>query len=199
MNPTQPRPVAHWDESKNCPTLHVASIHICPYKTVYFLIVPTARFLSAEEVADELGLHVRTIRAYIRDGRLRAARVGKQYRITRADLAAFVAGAGNTGDGSTDAQTARQPLREANVTGANVTEHSTVVVDLDNLEPGDWDRIATVLTAAVGGRDRRQPLRLTTAPGPDGRTLKVIAQGSISDTADVLILLRDLTEGGNFT
>ena len=125
--------------------------------------------------------------------------MGKQYRITRADLAAFVAGAGNTGDGSTDAQTARQPLREANVTGANVTEHSTVVVDLDNLEPGDWDRIATVLTAAVGGRDRRQPLRLTTAPGPDGRTLKVIAQGSISDTADVLILLRDLTEGGNFT
>jgi excisionase family DNA binding protein len=170
------------------------SIHIRPYNAVYFPIVPLTSFLSAEDVADELGLHVRTIRAYIRDGRLRAARVGKQYRITRADLAAFVAGAGTTGDGSTDAQTARQPLPDA-----TVNEHSTVVVDLDNLKPGDWDRVATVLTAAAGGRDRRQPLRLTTAPGPDGRTLKVIAQGSISDTADVLILLRDLTEGGNFT
>ncbi|WP_410908004.1 helix-turn-helix domain-containing protein, partial [Priestia sp. SIMBA_032] len=53
-------------------------------------------YLSADEVADELGLHVRTVRTYIRDGRLRAARVGKQYRITRADLAAFAAGAGNT-------------------------------------------------------------------------------------------------------
>ena len=56
-----------------------------------------------------------------------------------------------------------------------------------------------MLTAAVSGRDRRQPLRLTTAPSPDGRSLKVIAQGSISDTADVLILLRDLTDGGNFS
>ena len=116
----------------------------------------TSNYLSADEVADELGLHVRTVRAYIRDGRLRAARVGKQYRITRADLAAFAAGAGNTNPAPVAA-----PLPEA-----DVTEHSTVVVDLDNLKPGDWDRITTVLTAAVGGRDRGQPLRLTTAPEP---------------------------------
>jgi excisionase family DNA binding protein len=45
---------------------------------------------SAEEVAEQLGLHVRTVRGYVRDGRLRAVRIGKQYRITREDIEAFV-------------------------------------------------------------------------------------------------------------
>ncbi|MEE3921927.1 helix-turn-helix domain-containing protein [Micromonospora sp. BRA006-A] len=44
---------------------------------------------SVEQVADLLGLHVRTVRGYIRSGRLRATRIGKQYRIARADLDAL--------------------------------------------------------------------------------------------------------------
>ena len=44
---------------------------------------------SAEQVADILGLHVRTVRGYVRDGRLPAVRMGKQYRITERDLKAF--------------------------------------------------------------------------------------------------------------
>ncbi|HEX2286751.1 MAG TPA: helix-turn-helix domain-containing protein, partial [Mycobacterium sp.] len=45
---------------------------------------------SAEDVAQRLGLHVRTVRGYVRDGRLKAVRIGKQYRIRHADLEAFV-------------------------------------------------------------------------------------------------------------
>ena len=41
---------------------------------------------SIWEVADLLGLHVRTVRNYVRDGRLKAVRIGKQYRIAREDL-----------------------------------------------------------------------------------------------------------------
>src|SRR6266576_1214083 len=44
---------------------------------------------SVDQVANRLGLHVRTIRNYVRDGRLKAVRIGKQYRITREDLEAF--------------------------------------------------------------------------------------------------------------
>ncbi|MEU8263779.1 helix-turn-helix domain-containing protein [Micromonospora sp. NPDC048999] len=38
-------------------------------------------YRSLDQVAGLLGLHVRTVRGYVRDGRLRAARVGRQYRI----------------------------------------------------------------------------------------------------------------------
>ena len=42
--------------------------------------------ISVEQVAELLGLHVRTVRNYVRDGRLKAVRIGKQYRISRANL-----------------------------------------------------------------------------------------------------------------
>lgn len=40
--------------------------------------------------ADYLHVNVRTVRNFIRDGRLRAARVGRAYRIRRAWLDEFV-------------------------------------------------------------------------------------------------------------
>jgi excisionase family DNA binding protein len=42
---------------------------------------------SVEQVAERLGLHVRTVRSYVREGRLKAVRIGKQYRIAGEDLA----------------------------------------------------------------------------------------------------------------
>ena len=41
------------------------------------------------EVADMLSCHAETLRRAIRDGSLRAARLGREYRISRADLEAF--------------------------------------------------------------------------------------------------------------
>jgi excisionase family DNA binding protein len=44
---------------------------------------------TVEEVARDLRLHPKTVQRFIREGRLPARRVGKSYRILRADLAAF--------------------------------------------------------------------------------------------------------------
>src|ERR1700694_4259582 len=44
---------------------------------------------SVHQVAERLGLHVRTVRNYVRDGRLKAVRIGKQYRIAREHLEAL--------------------------------------------------------------------------------------------------------------
>jgi len=46
--------------------------------------------LTPEECASYLGLNVRTVRAYVRDGKLRAARCGKNYRIRRQWLVDFM-------------------------------------------------------------------------------------------------------------
>ena len=46
--------------------------------------------LSVDHVAEILGLHPRTIRRFIRDGRLKAKKLGKQWRIHRRDLDALV-------------------------------------------------------------------------------------------------------------
>src|SRR6266851_4753079 len=49
----------------------------------------TQQLYSVEQVAAQLGLHVRTVRNYVRNGRLKAVRIGKQYRIAREHLEAL--------------------------------------------------------------------------------------------------------------
>ncbi len=48
--------------------------------------------LTVEQVADILNLHPKTVRTYVREGRLAAVRTGRQWRIRQADLEAFVEG-----------------------------------------------------------------------------------------------------------
>jgi len=49
-------------------------------------------FYTIAEVARLLKLHVKTVLIYVRDGRLKATRIGKQYRVARNDFDAFAVG-----------------------------------------------------------------------------------------------------------
>ena len=44
---------------------------------------------TVDQVAERLNLHAKTVRRYIREGRLKAKRIGKEYRVTRIDLDEF--------------------------------------------------------------------------------------------------------------
>jgi excisionase family DNA binding protein len=85
-------------------------------------------------VAERLNLHAKTIRRYIRDGRLKAKRIGKEYRVTRVDLDEF-AGA---------------PQSEPIVRTRQVTV--SAIVDVDAISPDDSQRITTLLMAALNSR-----------------------------------------------
>lgn len=134
--------------------------------------------LTADEVAQRLGLHVRTVRGYIRDGSLAAVRIGKQYRITRQDLEAF------TG----------RPVESAPIVGgaAGVTS----IVELDSIDRAAADRITTLVTAAAGGRGDESdgPLRVEAIYEPARERLKVIVVGGLAVTAHLLGLIQALTD-----
>lgn len=134
---------------------------------------------STEEVADLLGLHVRTVRGYVRDGRLPATRIGKQYRIARGDLDGFTGtrNTQHTGDAS------QPPQAEA-----------SAVVHVAPLGPDAMTRLTTLVTAAAGARhDDDEPLHVQTVYDPHRATLKVIVTGTAGDTATVLALISTLT------
>jgi excisionase family DNA binding protein len=124
---------------------------------------------SVEQVADRLGLHVRTVRGYIRDGRLPAVRIGKQYRIAQPDL---------------DALTGRPP------TPAPRVEVSTVA-EVNGVGAATADRISTLL---VAGAQLEPGLRIRTIYDESRRTLKVIVLGSPAATADTLCILDDVLQ-----
>lgn len=48
------------------------------------------KMLTVEEVAEELRVHPETVRQWIRDEELIAFDIGKEYRIQRTDLDAFL-------------------------------------------------------------------------------------------------------------
>ncbi len=54
----------------------------------------TQELYTVEAAAERLKLHNKTVLRFIREGRLRATKIGKQYRILHSDLDAF-AGVGS--------------------------------------------------------------------------------------------------------
>ena len=50
----------------------------------------STEWLTVEEIAQELKMHVDTVRGWIRDGKLKATRFGRDYRIKRKDFDKFV-------------------------------------------------------------------------------------------------------------
>ena len=47
-------------------------------------------FLTVDEVSDQLKIHWQTTLTYIRNGELKAAKIGKGYKINKKDLLAFI-------------------------------------------------------------------------------------------------------------
>jgi excisionase family DNA binding protein len=134
----------------------------------------TAEFYSVEQVAERLGLHVRTVRGYVRDGRLKAVRIGKQYRIARADLAAFT--------GGEVPQTARESA------GRTRRVEVSAVVEVDAISPASADRVSTAVVAAAEG------LRVQAIYDTERAHLKLILIGDPGATAAMLQIVATLVE-----
>lgn len=136
---------------------------------------------SVEQVAQRLGLHVRTVRNYVRDGRLKAVRIGKQYRIARSDLEVLTAGAIPAPPG----QDARR-VRRVEVSS---------VVQIDAIGPADMHRLVTMLNASAAGRDGTdQALRIQSIYDEERASMKIIVIGGVADVAEVMRLI-DLVVG----
>jgi excisionase family DNA binding protein len=129
---------------------------------------------SVEQVADRLGLHVRTVRNYVRDGRLKAVRIGKQYRIAREDLEAFT---GRPVPASDRETVRRQRYVEV-----------SSIVQIDAISPEAASRVTNTLMAAAAG------LRVQTVYDEERARMKVIVLGSLASSAELLRLIDVLLE-----
>lgn len=132
--------------------------------------------LSIFDVAKRLNLHAKTVRGYVRDGRLKAVRIGKQYRIARSDLEAF------TG--------MPLPLTDSERAGRRRQVTVSCAVDCDAVSPESSSRLESALEAfshrddEVGG-----PLRAEAIYDRNIGRLKVILFGGVNSTAAALNLI----------
>jgi len=135
----------------------------------------SGELLTVDAAAAVLQLHPKTVLRFIRDGRLRAAKVGKGYRLLRSDLQAF-AGA------------AKVPT----VPRARVTS----IVDVADVDIGEVQRLSSVLLGASNSRDSQaEAISLDIAHDPVRRSVKIVLVAAPDDAA-VLLKLVDACLGG---
>lgn len=139
----------------------------------------TQELYSVDQVAERLGLHVRTVRNYVREGRLKAVRIGKQYRIAREDLEAL------TG----------RPIpadrRESALRSRRVEVSS--IVQIDAVSPELASRASNTLLAAIAGpRDDQERLHVETVYDEERAHLKIIILGPLAASAEILRLIGPL-------
>lgn len=141
-------------------------------------------WFTADEVAEQLGLHVRTVRGYLRDGRLTAVRIGKQYRIARADLEAFV---GRPAPDSVTESTTRH--RHVEVSSA---------VEISAVDRPTVDRISTLLTSAnAHQREGDDRLRIQAIYDEERAHLKVVVFGSLITSANIFEMIDAIVADGD--
>jgi excisionase family DNA binding protein len=129
-----------------------------------------SEWYSLEDVADRLGLHVRTVRNYVREGRLEAVRIGKQYRVSHANLQALTGGPSPSGG------------RQVEVTS---------VIDVDGIDAAAAERLATFVTGLP--KPVRAP-HVDVVHEPERDRLKVIVVGSVEANVELLRLVGAMVE-----
>jgi excisionase family DNA binding protein len=133
---------------------------------------------TVDQAADYLKLHPKTILRLIREERLRGKRIGKSYRIHRADLDIF----------------AGVPEQRAAPSGA---VRVTSIVEIGGLATAEASRIATALQATLLSRGGGAPaMQMTTAYDTQARTLKLVVIGPPADTAALLDVVPRLAGDG---
>ncbi|MGX1101442.1 helix-turn-helix domain-containing protein [Amorphus sp. MBR-141] len=130
----------------------------------------TQELYTVEAVAERLKLHSKTVLRFIREGRLRATKIGKQYRILRSDLDAFAG------------------LSSAHEAPA---ARVTAVVDVPNVDQELLRRLTSIMLGAAAGNNEQHPQAISVdiAHDPIRRAVKVIAIGTPSDVSGLLKLV----------
>jgi excisionase family DNA binding protein len=140
----------------------------------------TPQLYSIERIAELLNLHVKTVRSYVRSGRLKATRIGKQYRVTRRDLEEFA---------GTSAIDLPAPV--------NRTRHviASVVVDADAVRPETAERISTVVMSGLNARRGEGDVpRVDVIYYPEHAKLRVTITASPDIAAGLMRLVHTLLE-----
>jgi excisionase family DNA binding protein len=142
-------------------------------------MAPITNLYTAEQVAELLNLHVKTVRRYVRDGRLKAKRIGKEYRITRSALEAFAG----------ELRPPEEIARTRRVVASSI-------VDVDAISAGDSDRVTTMIMASLNARKGEADFpRVDTIYYPEQARLRVTITASPVLACELIGLIDVLSRG----
>jgi excisionase family DNA binding protein len=141
----------------------------------------TPSLLSVEQVAGILKLTVRTVRSYVRNGSLKATRIGKQYRVALGDLETFTGGP------------VESDARRVLSAGGRVEISSVITVE--GVTPALAGRISGMLLATADVlRSIDQPVAVSTTYDEPRARMRVLLAADLKSTRDFLAMINAMLE-----
>ena len=135
-------------------------------------------YFSAEQVAEMLGMHIKTIQRYMREGVLPAARIGNRWRVSGHDLSAFTERRGD--------EKLKEPL-----------DSPVMVSSVADIQVEGRDEAIRIMNTLTAGLNSKPPeygaSKMTVQFIEPERTVRVMLWGTLRFTQAMLQYIEGLT------
>lgn len=154
------------------------------------------KFYTIDQVAEILGIHHKTVRKFIKEGKLNANKLGKQWRISPLDLERFTKMEDSIDESEAISYDEEIELsnNELNFEVKNEIKVSSVI-DLEGIDSDEYSRISNMLLAVMNCKnDSLQKNTINIKYSKNVNRLRVMLWANINTTKEVLDVIEMLRE-----
>ncbi|WP_331476727.1 helix-turn-helix domain-containing protein [Terrisporobacter mayombei] len=162
------------------------------------LILMEEKFYTVDQIAEILGMHHKTIRKFITEGKLRANKVGKQWRISGHDLSLFMEDNNVNVRNNNEAENEKIEFSTSNKSINNKVNKINIstVVDINEVDMDEYKRISNMLLAVMNSKDSKMSnSTINLKHYQKDRDLKIMLWGNMDFTKEMLDFISTITEG----
>ena len=155
------------------------------------------KFYTVDQIAEILGMHHKTIRKFITEGKLSANKVGKQWRISGHDLSNFMENNNVKVINKTEVDNEKIEFSTSEIDineRVNKINISTVV-DINEVNMDEYRRISNMLLAVLNSKDSKlNNSTINMKYYQKENNLKVMLWGDLEFTKEMLDFISILTQ-----
>lgn len=158
------------------------------------------RFYTVDQIAEILGMHHKTIRKFITEGKLRANKVGKQWRISGHDLSTFMENNNVKINNKAEVENDKVEFStsDVEVRGSHNKINISAVVDINEVNMDECRRISNMLLALMNTKDSKMSnSTINIKHYPKENNLKVMLWGDTEFIKEMLDFISILTQNND--
>ena len=115
------------------------------------------KFYTIDQIAEILGMHHKTIRKFITEGKIRANKLGKQWRISGHDLSLFMENNNFKIGNERSVESEQIEFSNGNIDTNNKFNKINIstVIDINDVNIDEYRRISNMLLALMNSKDSK--------------------------------------------
>ena len=155
------------------------------------------KFYTIDQIAEILGMHHKTIRKFITEGKLRANKVGKQWRISGHDLSLFMEDNNVNIKNNNKLESEKIEFSNGDIDSNNRTSKINVstVIDINEVDIDEHRRISNTILALMNSKDSKMSnSTINIKYYKSDKNLKVMLWGNIKFTNEMLDFISSIIE-----